>query len=64
MGDEIEKLQLFDVNTGNIIEEVQEFKIYPASHYVTTKSRLEDSIKQIREELQWRTKVLIDEEKF
>ncbi|MCR9133053.1 MAG: excinuclease ABC subunit UvrB [bacterium] len=63
-GDEIEKLQLFDVNTGNIIEEVQEFKIYPASHYVTTKSRLEDSIKQIREELQWRTKVLIDEEKF
>lgn len=63
-GDEIEKLQLFDVDTGNIIEEVDEFKIYPASHYVTTKSRLEDSIKQIREELQWRTKVLIDEEKF
>jgi excinuclease ABC subunit B len=63
-GDEIEKLQLFDVNTGSVIEEVDEFKIYPASHYVTTKSRLEDSIKQIREELQWRTKVLIDEEKF
>jgi excinuclease ABC subunit B len=63
-GDEIEKLQLFDVNTGSVIEEVDEFKIYPASHYVTTKSRLEDSIKQIREELQWRTKVLIDEEKL
>ncbi len=63
-GDEVEKLQLFDVDTGNIIEEVQEFKIYPASHYVTTKSRLEQSIQQIREELQWRTKVLIDEEKF
>ncbi|MEO9885041.1 MAG: excinuclease ABC subunit UvrB [Balneola sp.] len=63
-GDEIETLQLFDVDTGNIKENVNEFKIYPASHYVTTKSRLEDSIKQIREELQWRTKVLIDEEKF
>lgn len=63
-GDEIESLQLFDVDTGNIIETVNEFKIYPASHYVTTKSRLEESIKQIREELQWRTKVLIDEEKF
>ncbi|MEP1152694.1 MAG: excinuclease ABC subunit UvrB [Balneola sp.] len=63
-GDEIESLQLFDVETGNIIENVNEFKIYPASHYVTTKERLEDSIKQIREELQWRTKVLIDEEKF
>jgi excinuclease ABC subunit B len=63
-GDEIETLQLFDVDTGNIIETVNEFKVYPASHYVTTKSRLEESIKQIREELQWRTKVLIDEEKF
>jgi len=63
-GDEIESLQLFDVNTGNIIENVNEFKIYPASHYVTTKSRLEESIKQIREELQWRTKVLTDEGKF
>lgn len=63
-GDEIEKLQLFDVNTGDIIEEVQEFRIYPASHYVTTKSRLEDSIKQIRDELHWRTDILVDEEKF
>ena len=63
-GDEIESLQLFDVDTGDIKETVNEFKIYPASHYVTTKSRLEESIQQIREELQWRTKVLIDEEKF
>ena len=63
-GDEIEKLQLFDTDTGNILEEVQEFKVYPASHYVTTKSRLDQSIQQIREELQWRTKILIDEEKF
>lgn len=63
-GDEIEKLQLFNTDTGGVIEEVNEFKIYPASHYVTTKSRLEQSIQQIREELQWRTKVLIDEEKF
>lgn len=63
-GDEIEKMQLFDVDTGNIIEDVQEFKIYPASHYVTTKERLEQSIQQIREELRWRTDVLIDEEKF
>jgi excinuclease ABC subunit B len=63
-GDEIEKLQLFDVDTGNVIEDVLEFKIYPASHYVTTKSRLEESVQQIRDELQWRNKVMIDEEKF
>ena len=63
-GDEIEKLELFDPDTGNAKETVEEFKVYPASHYVTTKSRLEQSIAQIREELQWRNKVLIDEEKF
>lgn len=63
-GDEIESLQLFDPETGNIIETVSEFKIYPASHYVTTKSRLEESIKQIREEMHWRNEVLIDEGKF
>jgi len=63
-GDEIESLQLFDVNDGTIIESVNEFRVYPASHYVTSKSRLETAIKQIREELEWRKKVLIDEEKF
>lgn len=63
-GDEIESMQLFNTDTGDVIENVDEFRIYPASHYVTTKSRLEDSIKQIREELEWRKQVLIDEEKF
>ncbi len=63
-GDEIESLQLFDPETGNIIEAVSEFKIYPASHYVTTKSRLDESVQQIREELRFRNEVLIDEGKF
>ncbi|MCH2449301.1 MAG: excinuclease ABC subunit UvrB [Gracilimonas sp.] len=63
-GDEIESLQLFNVDDGSIIENVDEFKVYPASHYVTSKERLETSIQQIREELEWRRQILIDEEKF
>ncbi len=63
-GDEIESLQLFDVNDGSVIENVDEFRVYPASHYVTSKARLEQSIEQIREELAWRREVLIEEEKF
>jgi excinuclease ABC subunit B len=47
-GDEIEKLEIFDVDSGNVLETVIEFKIYPASHYVTTQDRLLESIKQIR----------------
>lgn len=63
-GDEIEKMQVFDVDTGSIIDDVDEFRIYPASHYVTTQSRLEESIQQIRDEMHWRVEVLQSEQKF
>ncbi|HEX6982038.1 MAG TPA: excinuclease ABC subunit UvrB [Balneolaceae bacterium] len=63
-GDEIEKMEIVDTNTGNVIETVQEFRIYPASHYVTTQSRLEEAIGQIRDELHWRIGTLDDEGKF
>ncbi len=62
--DEIEALQLFDPATGEIMEELDEFTIYPASHYVTTKDTLKTAIDQIREELDWRLEVLREEEKF
>ena len=60
-GDEIEKLEIFDTDTGTILDEVEEFRIYPASHYVTTKGRLDSAIEQIREELWWRVEILKQE---
>ncbi len=63
-GDEIEQMQVFDIDSGDVIDNVDEFRIYPASHYVTTQSRLEDSIKQIRDEMHWRVEVLQEEQKF
>ncbi|TNE74339.1 excinuclease ABC subunit UvrB [bacterium] len=63
-GDEIEKMAFIDPLTMEEIEVIQEFTVFPASHYVTTKSRLEESVKGIREEMDWRVKVLQSEEKF
>jgi len=63
-GDEIESLDVFDVDSGNILQNVEEFRIYPASHYVTSKDRLEDAIQQIRDEMYWRVDILKDEQKF
>jgi excinuclease ABC subunit B len=63
-GDDIEKLEVFDIDTGNILNTVEEFRIYPASHYVTSKDRLEQAIEQIRQEMYWRIDVLKDEQKF
>ncbi len=50
-GDEIELMERFDPDTGEILEAVDQFYIYPASHYVTSKGRLTEAIEQIREEL-------------
>jgi len=63
-GDEIEKMEIVDTDSGNVIEQVNEFRIYPASHYVTTQDRLEEAIDQIRDELHWRVGVLNDEGKY
>jgi excinuclease ABC subunit B len=63
-GDEIEKITLFTAETGREIDTVSDYIVYPASHYVTTKDRLNDAIKQIREELAWRLEVLKKEEKY
>ncbi|REL38877.1 excinuclease ABC subunit UvrB [Rhodohalobacter sp. SW132] len=63
-GDEIETLEVFDIDTGKILDSVEEFRIYPASHYVTSKDRLSDAIEQIRQEMYWRVDILRDEQKF
>ena len=63
-GDEIEELAFFDPMTGEVLENMEEYTIYPASHFVTTKDRLKATIDQVRDELRWRVEVLEKEEKF
>ena len=63
-GDEIEEMILFDPVTGDEISGVEDYVIYPASHFVTTKQRLEKAINQIRDEMVWRVKILEEEEKY
>src|SRR5690625_1966428 len=62
-GDEIEKMEMIDTTTGNVLDRVEEFHIYPASHYETTQERLEQAMDQIRDELHWRIGTLTDEGK-
>ena len=63
-GDEIEEMALIDPDTGKVLEKVNQYFIYPASHYVTSKDRLAEAINQIRDELVWRLDVLRSEDKF
>jgi excinuclease ABC subunit B len=50
-GDEIESLQSFDPLTGKPIAKLAQVAIYPSSHYVTPRPKLEDAIRTIEEEL-------------
>jgi len=50
-GDEIDAISEFDPLTGRVIRTLQQFDLYPANQYVTTRGKLEPAIKAIREEL-------------
>ncbi len=50
-GDEIESLWLLDALRGSRIRRLTHFPVYPASHYVTPRSRLTSAIEGIKAEL-------------
>jgi excinuclease ABC subunit B len=47
-GDEVDALKLFDPLRGTIIGSLDKIAVYPASHYVTPKEKLERAIVEIR----------------
>lgn len=53
-GDEIEKISTFDPLTGVILQNKKTTTIFPASHYVTDKDKLGETIKRIGKELEER----------
>lgn len=49
-GDEIDRITRIDPLTGEILGEPNELKIFPSSHYVTPKEKLEVAIENIKRE--------------
>ena len=50
-GDEIDALSEFDPLTGSVIRSLDQFDLYPANQYVTSRGKLEPAIHAIRAEL-------------
>jgi excinuclease ABC subunit B len=50
-GDEVERLTRFDVLTGEILGELDELAVFPATHYVAGDERMRKAIVGIEEEL-------------
>ncbi|MDR1960506.1 MAG: excinuclease ABC subunit UvrB [Planctomycetaceae bacterium] len=59
-GDEIEQLAIINPLTGETIQRLQEFYVYPAKHFVMPEERIADAIKRIEAELNERVKFFRD----
>ncbi len=57
-GDDVERIVSVDPLTGEIVEELERFVLFPASHYVTSDARLRVAIEGIEAELAERLEVL------
>lgn len=51
-GKEIDSIKRFDVLTGQTIDQMEMMTLFPASHFVTDKEKLQESIRRIKNELQ------------
>jgi excinuclease ABC subunit B len=56
--DEIESLAWFDPLTGEVVQRVPRMTVFPKSHYVTSRERLQNAVEEIKVELQERLAVL------
>jgi excinuclease ABC subunit B len=63
-GDDVDRIIQFDPLTGEIVRELDHVTIYPASHYVASRDRMERAIHGIELELADRLKVLENERKL
>jgi len=57
-GDEIENIVYLDTTSGEILDEVEQVVIYPASHHVTTQQKMQRAHITIQEELKERLEEL------
>ena len=63
-GDEVDRISEINVVTGSVTRIVNHAAIYPASHYVTTREKMDSAIVRIREECDERVKYFTDNGKL
>ncbi|MBQ2061980.1 MAG: excinuclease ABC subunit UvrB [Oscillospiraceae bacterium] len=63
-GDEIERITEFHPVTGAAIRTLQHIAVYPASHYVTPKDKMDAAIAEIKKELEEQVRYFKDNDKL
>jgi len=55
-GDTVERIQLFDPVSGHTVKNLDYITIFPAKHFITTQSKIEQAVQAIKDELADRLK--------
>ena len=63
-GDEIDRISEFHPLTGTVNRVLNHIAIYPASHYVTTKDKMDKAISEIRKEMEEQVKYFTDNDQL
>ena len=63
-GDEIDRLTEFNPLTGDSISELKHIAIYPASHYIVPKEKMDKAIRDIEQEMEQRVAYFKEEGKL
>ena len=63
-GDEIDRILTFDPLTGEVLTELKHLSVFPASHYVVPREKMERAIVEIKQELDERVKFFRSEDRL
>ena len=63
-GDEVDRICIFDPLTGALEKQVKNISIFPATHFVTSKEKLQEAIRRIQAELDTRLQYFKDNNKL
>ena len=63
-GDEVDRLCIFDPLTGALEKQVKNISIFPATHFVTSKEKLQEAVRRIQAELDSRLQYFKDNNKL
>lgn len=63
-GDEVDRICIFDPLTGALEKQVKNISIFPATHFVTSKEKLQEAVRRIQAELESRLQYFKDNNKL
>lgn len=62
--DEVKRIRTFNIVTGEVLQDYELLSLFPASHFLTNRDKLDEAIARIKDELRARIKYFKDHDMF